>query len=139
MKLSDNYTLENLINSHTAAKNNINNAPFAPEIIYNLKELAVNVMEPLRKLFKYKINSGYRCLALNIILKGSKTSQHMKGQAVDIKPLNLTVEEAIKLIRHSNIIYDQLIHEGTWIHISYNPDVLNNRMQYLDHSKPKKQ
>ena len=73
------------------------------------------------------INSGYRGPDLNKAVGGSATSQHCKGQAVDIEVpgvANYDVAEWIK----DNLDFDQVILEfytpgipdSGWVHVSYN-------------------
>ncbi|MYD23460.1 MAG: hypothetical protein F4X04_14670 [Holophagales bacterium] len=49
--------------------------------------LCHQVLEPLRERLGWPIlvNSGYRCGALNELVGGSATSQHVRGQAADIR------------------------------------------------------
>jgi len=93
------------------------------------------VFEPLREWVDapIKVNSMFRSLELNTALKGSKTSSHMKGEAMDITSMggksNLEMFYYIK----DNLCFDQLIwefgKEPKWLHVSYNKD--NNRQQVL--------
>ena len=91
------------------------------EIIFNLKILCENCLEPLReKLGKpLYISSGYRCKQLNTLIGGSKTSSHMVGQAADIKVKGIDTEFLFNEIIGSDIKFDQLIQEfDSWVHIS---------------------
>ena len=131
MKLSDNFTLNEMIRSNTAVRLNIDQTP-SQLVIDNLRALCVNTLEPLRYLVKQPINvnSGYRSERLNKAVKGSKTSQHLIGQAADITVSSMPIEYLFKLIINSDIPFDQVIQEfDTWIHISFNP--LGNRNQAL--------
>lgn len=95
-----------------------------------MQRLARNIFEPLREKFgPIKINSFYRSSAVNKAVGGSKTSQHVKGEAIDIAaPLGskFTNRDLFRYIR-ANLPYDQLIWEmGTtinpaWVHVSYVP------------------
>ena len=97
--------------------------------------LAEKVFEPLREWVDapIKVNSMFRSLELNTALKGSQTSSHMKGEAMDITSMggksNLEMFHWIK----DNLDFDQLIwefgKEPKWLHVSYNKD--NNRKQVL--------
>lgn len=68
------------------------------------------------------ITSGYRCTVLNKNVGGSATSQHLKSQAIDFVPRNMTIEEAYNLLQKSPLVYGQLIIEESkgkkWIHVS---------------------
>ena len=80
-----NFTIQELTASTTTEAKKINNDP-TPEVLENLKQLINNVLDPLRNAYGKPIivTSGYRSPALNAAVKGSKTSQHMKGQAADM-------------------------------------------------------
>ena len=87
MKLSQHLNLSEVTNSPSAKKLGIDNTP-TPEHIENLKKLAENVFEPIRKHFGVPIyiSSGYRSAALNKATKGSSTtSQHSSGEALDLQ------------------------------------------------------
>jgi zinc D-Ala-D-Ala carboxypeptidase len=121
MRLTPNFSLEQLIYSETAERERIDNTP-AAEILTNLRRLAEG-LEQVRTLtgFPLEISSGYRCPELNSRVGGAKTSQHTRGQAADFTcdefgpPLAL-----IKAIRDSDIGFDQCILEyAKWVHISF--------------------
>ena len=129
MKISEHLDLSELTRSESAKRNGINNNP-TPEHIENFKLLAENVFEPIRLHFKTPIfiSSGYRSKELNAFIKGSASSQHCKGQAIDIDMdgtkggvTNKMVFDFIK----DKLEFDQLVWEfGTdsnpdWVHVSY--------------------
>ncbi len=129
MKISEHLDLSELTRSESAKRNGINNNP-TPEHIENFKLLAEKVFEPIRLHFKTPIfiSSGYRSKELNAFIKGSASSQHCKGQAIDIDMdgskggvTNKMVFDFIK----DKLDFDQLIWEfGTdanpdWVHVSY--------------------
>jgi hypothetical protein len=129
MKISPHLSLAELTRSQTAKRNGIDNTPTA-EHLENFKILAEKVFEPVREHFKTPIfiSSGYRSKELNDFIKGSPTSQHCKGQAIDIdmdggngEVTNRMVFDFIK----NKLDFDQLIWEfGTdfnpdWVHVSY--------------------
>lgn len=132
MKLSENFTLEELTHSNTAILNNIENIPNKEEI-ENLKELCENVLQPIRDKYgkPIYINSGYRCPTLNRKVGGVSNSQHLaqRGAAADIHSDDN--KELWDLIASMDLEYDQLIDESnlSWIHISYNKG--KNRKQIL--------
>ncbi len=78
------------------------------------------------------VNSGYRCPELNAAVKGSKTSQHMSGQAADIDTGDRQQNKLLFEHIRKNLPFDQLIDESNfaWVHVSYRADG-NNRMQVL--------
>lgn len=145
MKISNHLTLEELTRSAQADKLGIVNNNPNLSVIDNLKLLAEKVFEPVREHFKQPIivSSAFRSLNLNQAVKGSITSQHCSGQAMDIdmgdtgKPSNKEIFDYIK----NNLEFDQLIWEfGTsknpsWVHVSYTDG--KNRKQILRASKVK--
>ena len=128
MNLSENFTLAEFTESATATKHKIDNTP-SKAVIENLKALCANCLQPLRnKLGKaIKVSSGYRSDALNKKVKGSKTSQHPKGEAADINVDGMTDRQLYDYILKSGVKFDQLILEPTWVHVSWSKNRL--RMQ----------
>jgi D-alanyl-D-alanine dipeptidase len=139
MKISEHLDLSELIRSESAKRNGISNMP-TDEHIANFKELAEKVFEPIRNNFRcpIHISSGYRSEALNKCIGGSATSQHSKGQAIDVDmdgtPNGVTNKMVFDYIK-DNLEFDQLIWEfGTdsnpdWVHVSYSEG--KNRSQIL--------
>lgn len=138
MKLSENLTLAEVTKSNTAIKNGINNNP-SDEHLSNLVDIAEKVFQPLRDHFGVPIGitSGYRSLELNKLIGGSLTSQHSKGQALDLDADvfgGVTNSEIFEFIR-DNLEFDQLInefpkgYEPSWVHVSYKRE--GNRKQVL--------
>lgn len=120
MKISENFTLEELTSSDTASRLGIVNVPSAVEVA-NLRRLCAEILEPLR-LGSGKvivITSGYRSPELNAAIKGSKTSDHMSGRAADIKIPGMSPLNVCGLIVALNLPFKQVIHEfGAWCHVS---------------------
>jgi len=131
MRLSEHLSLAEVIISDTAKRNGISNIPTA-EHLESLKILAEEIFEPIRIYFNVPIyiSSGYRSLELNTFINGSESSQHCRGEAIDIDMdgsddgvTNVDVFYHIKDI----LSFDQLIWEGgtdispDWVHVSYNP------------------
>ena len=117
--LSEHFTVAEFEDSYEAIRRGIDNK--MPIIIRNdAMELCENVLEPLReKLGKpIRITSGYRCYELNKAIGGSATSQHCRGQAVDIKVKGIDPTDVAKAIIELGV-YDQVIDEGNWTHVSY--------------------
>ena len=144
MKLSDNFSLYEFTRSQTATRHNIENVPSDTQI-FNLRNLCVNVLQPVRDYFMKPmiISSGFRCVELNIKIGGSISSQHVQGQAADIEVLEVSNLELSDWI-HNNLKYDQLIlefhnpekdpHSG-WVHVSYTTE--ENRYEYKEAYKNK--
>lgn len=128
------FTLQELTKSDTARAHNIDNTP-NEEQARNLISLVENVLDPIREQYgkPLKVNSGFRCLKLNSILKNaSKTSSHMQGQAADIttgsKSGNKELYHMIKrMVDENKLTLDQCINEcrggssWQWIHIGNGP------------------
>jgi len=135
-QISKHLTLEELTYSETAIKLGIVNVPNQLQT-ENLKTLALKVFEPVREHFgvPIHISSGYRIMNLNQAIKGSITSQHCRGEAIDIdmKGDKVTNAQIFNWIK-DNLKYDQLIAEfpkngnPEWVHVSYSKE---NRQQTL--------
>tara|TARA_R110000824_G_scaffold21682_1_gene80659 strand:+ start:2806 stop:3261 length:456 start_codon:yes stop_codon:yes gene_type:complete len=111
--------------SNTAKSLKINNKP-TKEIVKNMELVAEKIFEPLREWVggPIRVNSFYRCEKLNTALKGSKTSSHTKGQAIDIDSLGKKTNAEMYDWIKDNLDFDQLIWEfgndnPKWLHISY--------------------
>ncbi len=123
MRLSTNFTTDELTASQTAIRHDIDNTPTLAAV-NNLQALVDHILQPLRTAVGVPvvINSGYRCLELNMRIGGSPTSQHMTGNAADIRIPGMTPLEVAERIHDLGLPYDQLIHEfGSWVHVSYDP------------------
>ena len=113
--------------STTAMRKGLDNSPNQFELD-NMKLLAEKVFEPLRVHVggSIKINSFYRGKALNKAIGGSTSSQHCKGQAIDIDDTfgHATNAEMYFWIK-ANLKFDQMIWEfgdgnnPNWVHVSY--------------------
>lgn len=128
------FTLNELTKSSTAQSKGIKNNPSKTQE-NNLISLVENILDPLREAYGKPIivTSGFRCKELNKIVGGSSTSQHLKGEAADIRSQEDTKEENKKLfdlIVSLKLPFDQLIDEYdlNWVHVSYSS---RNRRQIL--------
>ena len=136
IKLTKNFTLDEMCKSRDARKLRINNVP-SPKEVARLKVLCEKVLQPLRDYMGVPviINSGYRSPELNKKVGGVRDSQHVKGEAADIRCE--TKSYAVKVITFimMQLEFDQLILErkkGTyWVHVSYTTDH-KNRQQYKE-------
>tara|TARA_R100001163_G_scaffold1238_2_gene1815 strand:+ start:198 stop:659 length:462 start_codon:yes stop_codon:yes gene_type:complete len=127
MKISHNVSYAEAIHSNTAKRRGIDNTP-NPSQVENMKITAEKIFQPLREWVggPIKINSFFRSPELNEKIGGSKTSQHCKGQAIDIDDVygHKTNAEMYNWIKE-NLNFDQMIWEfGTdmnpnWVHVSY--------------------
>ena len=84
------FSYNEFVASVTAKKYGIDNSLPNITVKTNISCLVINILDPLRELVGMPIyvTSGYRCKELNRVLKGSKNSQHMKGEAADISTLD---------------------------------------------------
>jgi hypothetical protein len=125
-QLSPHFTLEEMTatDHHTID----NTAP--PEIVEALTRSAA-AMEYVREALGVRpihVNSGYRCPELNTAVGGSPTSSHMDGEAVDFicpdfgAPLDICRQLAAPGVL-DELPFDQLIQEGTWVHIGFGPQM----------------
>lgn len=166
INLSPHFRLSELTRSSTATRLGIDNTP-SREQVKNLTRICEKILEPLRSHINspaYKassgclplqggggspliISSGYRCPMLNRAVGGSTSSQHMTGEAVDIRlPTKVwpsgQVHTDKDLAREwlawiaDNCRFDQLIFETTncldyWIHVSLKAK--GNRQQVISH------
>lgn len=132
IQLSKNFWLSELVKSSTADRLDIDNWPTDQYVIDNLKQVAINILQPVRDHFGVPIqpNSGFRCLELNRAVGSKDSSQHRHGQAVDFEVPGLSTYDLAMWIKE-NLIYDQLIlemynpNEGInsgWVHCSYVSD-----------------
>jgi len=131
--ISKHITLQEATESATALRMGINNVPNEVEL-EAMKYVSENLFEPIREWYNkpIKINSFYRCLALNKAVNGSKTSGHVLGNSIDISAGNKVENKKIfDFIKLSGLNFDQVINEYdyTWVHISLKKD--KNRKQIL--------
>ena len=116
--------------------------PFARE---NIEALVDNVLDPLRERYGKPIvvNSGYRCAKHNAEVGGVANSQHVKGEAADIRPTTKVQldgpEGKVKCTNYANELkhlrqliiesrnFDQLIVYPTFLHVSWKRQGKNRR------------
>lgn len=136
MKLTNNFTLEELTKSRTALRNEIDNIPNSIQI-ENLKTLSNNILQPVRDHFEkiVTVNSGFRNEALEKILtaksfdrwcdkygyaknpieqwwqKYFERKSHPKGEAADIEIIGIPNIELAYWIKDNIKEFDQLILE----------------------------
>ena len=125
--ISEHISYKEGVYSVTATRLGVDNTP-NDEQLTNMELVAEEVFEPLREWVggPIKINSFFRGLPLNTAIGGSKKSQHMKGQAMDIDDNygHATNAEMYHWIK-ANLDFDQMIwefgddDEPNWIHVSY--------------------
>ena len=138
------FTISELIKSDTAIRMKVwNGADREQED--NLTALVSAVLDPAREAYgkAIRVTSGFRCERVNTAVKGSRTSQHLKGEAADITTAagaagNLEVARIIARLGK----YDQLILEEVqgkslaplWVHVSWRRNG-DNRCEIRKHVK----
>ena len=73
----------------------------------------------LRWNIHFSVTSAFRTQEQNDACNGSKNSQHLTGDAIDLQPLNFSVDIFISKIKNSGFEFDQLIKYRTFVHISF--------------------
>ena len=141
-KISDHISYKEATFSQTAIRKDIDNTP-SEEILERMKAVAENVFEPLRAHVggPIKINSFYRSINLNMAIGGAKSSQHTRGEAIDLDDaLGCMSNKDMFTFIKDELDFDQLIWEfgddenPAWVHVSYvSPE--NNRRRILKASK----
>ncbi len=124
--------------SRTAQKLGIYNIP-TDEELKSMEMVAEKCFEPVRKAYgePIGISSFYRCYTLNKALGGSRTSQHVKGEAIDIDAdifdNGITNADIFTFIK-KHCDFTQLIwefgndKEPSWVHVSYDSDNLKRQI-----------
>ncbi|AOS80270.1 hypothetical protein Q5W_15475 [Hydrogenophaga sp. PBC] len=123
MQLTPNFTLAELLQSDTAERRGIPNVPTAQALLAIQRQLAPG-LQRIRDLLGAPliVSSGYRSPALNAAIGGSRNSQHTRGEAADFRApgYGSPLEICRLLTAHKERIgFDQLIEEGTWVHVSF--------------------
>ena len=137
MKLSKNFALEEFIRSSTAERMGIDNVPKDEEVIKNLRNLCLEILQPLRDYVgaPVHINSGYRCKELNVAVGGVKNSQHCRGEAADIRIASPKQGREWAAWIEDNCRFDQMLLErnkngAVWLHVSCKRDAEANRQVF---------
>lgn len=139
-RLCENFSLYELTYSPTAEARKIYNLPDEAGI-ERLRQVCEHILRPVREHFgkPVHVNSGYRSLALNTIINGAKSSQHLKCEAADYEIEGISNRELAHWVA-ANLLFDQVILEfhnnlndpnSGWVHTSYVAPPRRNRMQQL--------
>ena len=123
MLLTPHFSLVEL----TVTKTNLDNTP-SKEVIEVLRTTAF-YMEKVREILgnvAITINSGYRSPDVNRQVGGTSNSSHTYGYAVDFTAYGHTPLTISNILSKSNLKFDQLIYEKTWVHISFDPRMRGN-------------
>ena len=137
-QLTEHFNLSEMTVSPTAKRLGLSNQPTA-EHIENMRYCCEKILEPVRAKFgPVTINSSYRAPAVNKAVGGSKTSQHVNGQAIDFEVKgvdNKTVADWVA----DNLEFDQVILEfytkgdtnSGWVHASIKKEGGNRKMRMI--------
>lgn len=132
MNISEHITLDEATKSPTALRHGLSNQPGPMELLA-MQTVAGHCFEPLRRWYNkpVRVNSFYRCKELNDLVKGAASSQHVKGQAIDMDAGSKQENQKLFDWCRENLEFDQLINEYdfSWVHISYAHG--SNRKQIL--------
>lgn len=129
------FTVGELTHSATAVAKGIDNSP-SPDIEARLNALIDSILDRVRELWggPLRVNSGYRCPALNAAVGGAPDSRHMKGEAADITTGSKDANRRLfRIIVECGLEFDQLIDEKnySWLHISYSAGYNRNQILHL--------
>ncbi|MDP2214990.1 D-Ala-D-Ala carboxypeptidase family metallohydrolase [Phenylobacterium sp.] len=134
MQLSPHFHLSEFTVSQEAARRGIDNTP--PAVLIPRLKLTAQHLELARTILgghPIILTSGYRCDELNTAINGSRTSAHMRGDAADFicprfgSPLAICRALAVQ----KDLPFDQLIEEGTWVHLGFAREGMRPRRQVL--------
>jgi zinc D-Ala-D-Ala carboxypeptidase len=148
MKLSANFSLNELTKSDTAIRHDIDNTP-SMQVIENLQDLVDNVLQPLREKFgPIVVTSGYRSPAVNKAIGGSPTSDHCLGYAADFeasidnRELAIYIRDTMSFKQLILEFYRDGVPDSGWVHCSFQKDAnkgqvltakkVNGRTQYTN-------
>lgn len=127
------FTMAEMTNSAVARILHIGNKPDA-ETAENLKALVMNVLDPARERIgmPIRVNSGYRSQQLNKAVGGVSDSQHLLGEAADVRvgspAMNKRLYEVLLELPFDQLIWEQGSDVGpAWIHVSYKRNGKNRR------------
>lgn len=118
--LTDNFYRREVSRSELALRLELPNEP-NEEQWANAKRLASTLLEPTRLLLGERpmhVNSWFRSPLVNRLVGGVPNSSHLEALACDFYPIGLEIAVAFEAIRRSGLVFDQLIHERSWIHLS---------------------
>ncbi len=122
MNITEHFTFAELTESDYAQRHGIHNQPDSHLVISNLHALA-HGLERIRAIFNKPVivKSAYRSAKVNAAVGGHPNSYHTHGLAADIIIPGISAGDAAYEISLHVTDYgiDQLIHEGSWVHIGY--------------------
>lgn len=139
--MTEHFDLIQLTKTNTGLKNQTTD----PKILTNLERLVKTVLQPLRDALGVPVivSSGYRSPQVNTAVGGAPNSAHLYGLAADIVVRGLTSTELSHYLARSNLPWDSLICEPSWVHIQIAEEgkeprkrlmtakVVNGKMKYF--------
>lgn len=137
--ISKSVSLKEATRSNTAVRFGIDNTPNEQQVMA-ITDTAIHIVDAVRKQFgdAVDVSSFFRSEKLNKKIGGSKTSQHCKGEAVDLDSRDNALNLAIFNFVKDNLVYDQIILEApdangipSWVHVSFVSHPKQNRGQVL--------
>lgn len=134
-KISKYITYQEATTSQTAVRRGIKNVPSDKELVA-MQLVGIRVFDKVREHFgvPLRVSSFYRSEELNKVIGGSMTSQHVKGQAIDIQGTGRVTNKMIFDYIKDNLDFTQLIWEygndknPAWVHVSYDKDNLKKQV-----------
>ena len=135
---ANSFTYREFVKSDTAIRYRIDNTPTENQW-KKIEILASRVLQPIRDKFgPIKITSGFRCVDLCLLIKSSSLSNHTKGEAADIEP----IDPSITLIEMAEWIYENLefrtlimeYYPEGWIHVDYREGANIKKLQLKDNT-----
>lgn len=123
LMLSPHFSYEEMTRSAWAEENGVDNTPDDLQLA-GLINLCWKLGEPLRETFgPIRVNSGFRCQAVNEGVHGVGNSKHLSGEAMDIYLPSEKLGKEYFMFIQKNVDFDQLLFEhnrsgAIWIHCS---------------------
>lgn len=122
-RLGSFFWLSEFLRSDAATRKGLSNMP-GPAELANIRGPLAGGMERVRNLLgvPVQITSGFRAPAVNAAVGGASSSQHCQGLAADFIAPDFGTPRTIAsylMQRLPDVRFDQLIFEGTWVHISF--------------------
>ncbi len=131
IKLSEHFMLSEFLNP----KKYPNNIPTVQQIT-NMMYGCRNLLEPARQVVgPIIINSGFRNADVNRRVGGVKNSQHLQGQAADIRPKDPAQFHRLVEFLKTHELTDQLLTGNGWLHISWKPFATPRHYVRIDYYK----
>jgi len=122
-QITEHFTYGDLVTSSTGERLGLDNTP-SSEILATAKQAAKS-MEYLRHLLgdlPIHVDSWIRMPAVNKAVGGADDSAHLLGCAIDFKCAGYGAPvDIIKFLIGTDLVFDEIIQEGSWVHVSFDP------------------